>query len=136
MNGRMATVGNGESEVKAPTILAVLGFCLLATASVAAAQDRAGVDQQTRSRLSVLGDQGEAGEPPRVLHGSAIARKAPDPKPVTGPARFSLLAGKRLWLTDPGSREVIACALYNTTDVGVRVVRCYEGELPRSVAQD
>jgi hypothetical protein len=136
MNGRMATVGNGESEVKAPAILAVLGFCLLAAASVAAAQDRAGVDQQTRSRLSVLGDQGEAGEPPRVLHGSAIARMAPDPEPVAGLTRFSVLAGKRLWLTDPESGEVIACALYNTTDVGERVVRCYEGELPRSVAQD
>jgi hypothetical protein len=121
--------------VRLPAIFVSLGFCLTTTVSVAAAQDNPPADQQTRSRLSALGDQGTTGEPPRVLHGSAVARGAPDPEPVSGLTGFSLLAGKRLWLADPDSGEVIACALYNTTDVGERVVRCYEGELPRSVVQ-
>ena len=128
--------GNGERQVRVFGILGALGLCLAMTTSVAGAEDRPAADEQARSRLSVLGVSDTARAAPHVLRGSAIARKAPDPAPVTGPARFSLLAGKRLWLTDPESRKVIACALYNTSDVGVRVVRCFEGELPRSVARN
>jgi hypothetical protein len=116
-------------------ILGALGLCLAMTTSAAGAQGSLVADEQARSRLSVLSDPDTARAAPQVLRGSAIARRAPDPAPVTGPARFSLQAGKRLWLTDPESREVIACALYNTSEVGVRVVRCYEGDLPRSVAR-
>jgi hypothetical protein len=117
-------------------VIGLLGFCLAVAGPAARAQDGSPANEQTSPRLSVLGDQDAASPTPRILRGSAIPRKAPDPEPVTGPARFSLLAGKRLWLTDPETREVVACALYQTTDVGVRVVRCYRGDLPRSLARN
>jgi hypothetical protein len=117
-------------------LLGALALCLAVSVSTADAQDSTSANERKDSRLSLLGEPDTARAAPHVLRGSALPRKAPDPAPATGPTRFSLQAGKRLWLTDPESREVIACALYNTAEVGVRVVRCYEGKLPRSVARN
>lgn len=69
---------------------------------------------------------------PRVLRGSAIAPR-PAPAPLE-PGRWRVAAGDELWLVDPEAGEAVACRLRNTSKVGVRVVRCYTGDLPRIVA--
>jgi len=68
---------------------------------------------------------------PRVLRGSAIApRPAPAPP---DPGRWRVTAGDELWLVDTAAGEAVACRLRDTSTVGVRVVRCFTGDLPRRV---
>lgn len=114
----------------------VLGSCLtLSGQGLSASSDEPG-DGQDDGRLTILGDQVAGMEVPSILRGSAIARKAPAPEPAVGAPTWRLLAGRRLWLVDPTGREVVACNLEQTTQVGLRIVRCFEGDLPASIARD
>lgn len=69
---------------------------------------------------------------PKVLRGSAIAPR-PAPAPMD-PARWQVVAGDELWLVDTAAGEAVTCRLRNTSKVGVRVVRCFTGDLPRRVS--
>ena len=72
----------------------------------------------------------------RVLYGAPFVRKVAEPAQAMGPGRWQALAGRNLWLADLAGGEVVTCRLFRTTQVRQRVVRCFEGDLPRSIAAD
>ena len=101
-----------------------LGACLMAGVPA---------DAQESSRMLTFGNQDRAAGV-TVLRGSAIAPKAAEPARAMGGAeRWQVSSGERLWLTDPETGEVLVCRQARTTQVGQRVIRCTEGDLPRRV---
>lgn len=114
----------------------LLGLCLVLSGQVLGASNEEAGTGQENDRLTSLGDPATEAEAPSILRGSAIPRRAPDPEPAMAPERWQLLAGPRLWLVDPAGREIIACDLERTTQVGERVVRCFEDDLPHRLARD
>jgi hypothetical protein len=101
-----------------------LGFCLMAGMPAGA--------QESSARMLTFGDQNRAAGI-TVLRGSASAPKAAEPARAMGTERWQISSGERLWLTDPETGEVMVCRQARTTQVGERVIRCTEGDLPRSV---
>lgn len=69
---------------------------------------------------------------PQVLRGSAGPPRAADPAAMD-PRRWRVAAGDELWLVDPAAGVAVACALRSTSSVGVRVISCETGQLPRAV---
>lgn len=69
---------------------------------------------------------------PLVLRGSAMPPLAAQPA-VMAPGRWQVAAGDELWLVEPAAGVAVACALLRTSTVGVRVIRCETGRLPRAV---
>ena len=63
------------------------------------------------------------GSGPLILRGSAMSRK-PARAVRSSAERWQMAAGRRLWLLDPVNQEVRACAVFNTTDVGVQDIDC------------
>lgn len=116
--------------------VALLGFCLILSGQALSASNDDPGGNQDDDRLTSLGDPAAEAEAPSILRGSAIARAAPDRKDGIPPGRWQLLSGPRLWLVDPAGREIVACDLERTTQVGKRVVRCFEDHLPRRLARD
>jgi hypothetical protein len=72
----------------------------------------------------------EDGEPPRVLRGSAMA-----PRPLAAdlppPRDWQVAAGRRLWLVDASTGDIVACRQRATSTVGRRVIACLSGSLPQ-----
>lgn len=101
-----------------------LGMCLMAGGPAGA--------QESSARMITFGDQDRAAGV-TVLRGSAIAPKPVEPARPTGAKRWQVSSGERLWLTDPQTGEVLVCRQARTTQVGERVIRCTEGDLPRRV---
>ena len=63
------------------------------------------------------------GNAPAILRGSAIGPlRASQVQPAA--PQWQIAAGRRLWLIDPVNQEVRACAVFNTTDVGVQDIDC------------
>ena len=98
---------------------AVLGFIALALAPAEAAEADPTPHLLTPDELSA--DQ--RGPGPVVLRGSAIG---PTPAPEVRPsaARWQVAAGERLWLVDPATQDLRTCAVRDTTQVGVKEIRC------------
>ena len=90
------------------------------------------VAQDSSARMLAFGDQDRAAGV-TVLRGSAIAPKAAEPARAMGAERWQVSSGERLWLTDPATGEVLVCRQARTTQVGERVIRCTQGNLPRHV---
>jgi hypothetical protein len=88
--------------------------------------------QESSSRMLTFGDPNRAAGI-TVLRGSAIAPKAAEPARAMGAERWQISSGERLWLTDAKTGEVVVCRQARTTQVGERVIRCVEGDLPRRV---
>jgi hypothetical protein len=106
------------------TAIVGLGVCLMAGVPAGA--------QESSSRMLTFGDQNRAAGV-TVLRGSAIAPRAAEPARAMGAERWQISSGERLWLTDPETGEVMVCRQARTTQVGERVIRCAEGNLPRSI---
>ena len=67
---------------------------------------------------------------PVILRGSAVDRKpAPEVRPSA--ARWQVVAGRRLWLVDPVTKDLRTCAVRDTTQVGVKEIRCLSGSAGR-----
>jgi hypothetical protein len=90
------------------------------------------VAQESSARMLTFGDQNRAAGV-TVLRGSAIAPKAAEPARGMAAERWQVSSGERLWLTDTETGEVMVCRQARTTQVGERVIRCTEGDLPRRV---
>lgn len=103
---------------------AIVGVCLVAGMPAGA--------QDSSARMITFGNQDRAAGV-TVLRGSAIAPKPAEPARPMGAERWQVSSGERLWLTDPHTGEVLVCRQARTTQVGERVIRCTEGDLPRHV---
>lgn len=64
---------------------------------------------------------------PVIYRGSSVA--AVPSAPTSAPAPVAV-AGRRLWLVDPGEQEVIGCVVERTTRIGQRRIRCTSGPVP------
>jgi hypothetical protein len=107
-------------------VIVGLGMCLMAGVPADA--------QESSSRMLTLGNQDQQRARSggvTVLRGSAIAPKPADSAPAMGAERWQVSSGERLWLTDPATGEVLVCRQARTTQVGERVIRCTQGNLPR-----
>ena len=98
--------------------------CTIAIASVLLLGPGTGGAQQ--------GEPVAPGDGTLVLRGSGMPPR-PAPAPTMDPARWQVAAGEELWLVDPAAGIAVACALRNTSKVGVRVIRCETDDLPRVV---
>lgn len=114
----------------------LLGLYLMLSGQALSASNEDPGGGQEDDRLTRLGDPEAEAEAPSIVRGSAIARAAPDREDDVAAGDWQLLAGPRLWLVDAAGREVIACDLERTTQVGERVVRCFADHLPRRLARD
>jgi hypothetical protein len=90
-------------------------------------------EQDSTSRL-LAGDELRApdrpGNAPVILRGSAVGpQPAPEVRP--GAERWQIVAGRRLWLVDPVTEDLRTCAVRDTTQVGVREIRCLSGTAGR-----
>ena len=102
---------------------AALGFVALALGPVGPSE--AAADDTTPHLLTgdELNGPDRTGNAPAILRGSAIGpRRAPEVQ--AGAPQWQIAAGRRLWLIDPVNQEVRACAVFNTTDVGVQDIGC------------
>lgn len=71
-----------------------------------------------------------AGAGPVILRGSAIGpKRAPDVRPDA--ARWEVVAGRRLWLVDPVTKDLRTCAVRDTSTVDVKEIRCRSGTFGR-----
>lgn len=62
--------------------------------------------------------------------GEAPARKAsPAPYPQTATTAPQLSSGQNLWIVDEGGKRVKACRLAVTTQIGERVIRCFDRQV-------
>lgn len=67
---------------------------------------------------------------PVILRGSAIApKRAPKVRPDG--ERWEVVAGRRLWLVDPVSKDLRTCAVRDTSTVDVKEIRCRSGTFGR-----
>jgi hypothetical protein len=109
---------------------AALGLVALALApigSIEAAEEDATPNLLTTEELSAPIRRGNA---PLILRGSAVG---PQPAPEVRPSaeRWQIVAGRRLWLVDPVTEDLRTCAVRDTTQVGVREIRCLSGTAGR-----
>jgi hypothetical protein len=83
---------------------------------------------QPSPNVLVLGQPAGAPRAPTILRGSAVAPKvAPAKEVVSG--QTQVVAGQQLWLIDPATGEVQSCLNLQTTQVGIRDIRCTIAEL-------
>jgi hypothetical protein len=67
---------------------------------------------------------------PLILRGSATAaRRAAAAHPSAAP--WEMVAGRRLWLVDPATKDVRTCTVRDTSTVGVEEIRCMSGTFGR-----
>lgn len=84
---------------------------------------------------------GAASDLPQPSESEVAVLRGKLPPPPEAPAAaaeetaWQTLAGERLWLVNLAEGRVVACRLRDTTQVGVRVVRCADGHLPRRVGR-
>jgi hypothetical protein len=102
---------------------AVLGLLALALAP----NGPAGAAEEAATRHLLTPEElrgpDRTGAAPAILRGSAIGpRRASEGRPAA--PQWQIAAGRRLWLIDPVNQEVRACAVFNTTDVGVQDIGC------------
>ena len=45
------------------------------------------------------------------------------------PLTWQVVAGRRLWLVDPASGDLLTCAVRNTSTVGVEAIRCFSASM-------
>jgi hypothetical protein len=109
---------------------AALGFVALALAPIGpadAAEEDATPHLLTAEELNAPDQPGDA---PVVLRGSAASpRSAPEMGPSA--AGRQVVAGRRLWLVDPATKDLRTCAVGDTTQVGVQEIRCLSGSAGR-----
>ena len=102
---------------------AALGFVALALGPSGPPK---AAEQDTTARLlnlEELSAPDQRGAAPVILRGSAVGpRRATEVGPSA--PQWQIAAGRRLWLIDPVNQEVRACAVFNTTDVGVQEIGC------------
>ena len=113
------------------TFAAGLGLALtVVLAGAALAQQDANSPGSSAGKMLVFGDQAlQRAESVTVLRGSAIAPRKASTRSDTRAARVQLIGGKRLWLVDPATGEVSACASRRTSTVGQRIIECTGGRL-------
>jgi hypothetical protein len=109
---------------------AALGFIALALAPIGpveAAEEDATPHLLTTEELRAPIRRGDA---LLILRGSAVG---PQPAPEVRPSaqRWQIVAGRRLWLVDPVTEDLRTCAVRDTTQVGVREIRCLSGTAGR-----
>jgi hypothetical protein len=125
---RLADLGR-HAEIKEAAMrnlaaaAAALGFIALALAPIGPVD---AAEQDATSRL-LSGDGLRAPErtsnAPVILRGSAVGpQRAPEVRPSA--ERWQVVAGRRLWLVDPVTEDLRTCAVRDTTQVGVREIRC------------
>jgi hypothetical protein len=109
---------------------AALGFVALVLAPIGpvdAAEEDASPHLLTPEELSAPDEPGAA---PMILRGSPGDRKpAPDVRPSA--MRWQVVGGRRLWLVDPATEDLRTCAVRDTTQVGVKEIRCLSGSTSR-----
>ncbi len=67
-----------------------------------------------------------------ILRGSAVRRGVvPEPSYALDSGRWETFAGRRLWLVDRETGDIVSCRNRNTSTVGVRTVRCTRGTYSR-----
>ena len=102
---------------------AALGIAALGLAPIGpadAAEEDATPHLLTAEELSAPDQPGEA---PVILRGSAIGpRRGAEVRPSA--PRWQVVGGRRLWLLDAVNQEVVACNVFDTTDVGVLDIDC------------
>jgi hypothetical protein len=104
----------------------VLGLVALAPAAIEAVE--AAEEDVTPHLLTAdeLRGPDRTGNAPAVLRGSAIGpRRASEGRPAA--PQWQIVAGRRLWLFDPATQDLLACRVRRTTLVGVREIRCLAG---------
>ena len=106
--------------VAAAAALGLVVVALAPTGALRAAEEDPTPHLLTGDELSAPDQPGAA---PVILRGSAIGPK-PAPEVRPSGARWQIVAGRRLWLLDPVNQEVRACAVSDTTDVGVQEIDC------------
>jgi hypothetical protein len=82
----------------------------------------------SNARMRTFGEAANADQPV-ILRGSAAAPRTAGPAVAPSAPSYEVAAGRRLWLFDPETLEIRSCINQQTTDVGVRRVRCYAGSL-------
>jgi hypothetical protein len=100
-----------------------LGLVVLAPAAIDAVE---AAEEDVTPHL-LTGDElrgpDRTGNAPAILRGSAMGpRRAPEVQAAA--PQWQMVGGRRLWLLDPVNQEVRACAVFNTTDVGVQDIGC------------
>jgi hypothetical protein len=104
---------------------AALGFVALVLAplgAVEAAEEDATPHLLTRDELNAPERPGAA---PVILRGSAVGPEVEEEAPAA--AGWQVVAGRRLWLFDPVTQDLLACRVRRTTLVGDREIRCLAG---------
>ena len=109
---------------------AALGFVALALAPTGPLH--AAEEEVTPHLLTteVLRGPDRPGAAPVILRGSAVER-APTPEVRLSAPRWQIVAGRRLWLVDPATEDLRTCAVRDTTQVGVKEIRCLSGTAGR-----
>ena len=109
---------------------AALGFVALALAPIGAvegAEEDASPHLLTPEELSAPDQPADA---PLILRGSAVGpKRAPEVRPSA--VRWQIVAGRRLWLVDPVTKDLRTCAVRATTQVGIKEIRCLSGTAGR-----
>jgi hypothetical protein len=109
---------------------AALGFVALALTPIGPVE--AAEEDATPHLLTAneLGAPDRSGDAPVVLRGSAASPKpAAEVRPSA--AGWQIVAGRRLWLVDPATKDLRTCAVRDTTQVGVQEIRCLSGSAGR-----
>ncbi len=110
-----------------------IAVCLILGGGAAGLASAAVRAEATSGQMVTLGDDEAAARSAKVtiLRGSAVG---PRPAPVLrqrDPARWQIVGGRRLWLVDPVSKDVVSCTRRKTSTVGVREIRCTRGSIGR-----
>jgi hypothetical protein len=109
------------------SLRAAAAAALLVAATLPGAS-RAQEAETATPRVLTFGSESARAGQPVVLRGSAIApRKAP--ATAEAASGYQIVAGQRLWLYDPETKDVRSCINQQTSTVGVRIVRCATGTL-------
>jgi hypothetical protein len=109
---------------------AALGFVVLALAPIGpaeAAEEDAAARLLTPEQLNTPDQPGNA---PLILRGSAVGPKRAAEMHASA-ARWQIVAGRRLWLADPATKDLRTCAVRDTSTVGVKEIRCLSGSAGR-----
>ncbi|MGI9509355.1 MAG: hypothetical protein ACR2QJ_08400 [Geminicoccaceae bacterium] len=117
-------------------IPSVLSCCAVLFGLAAASDLRAEVVKVT-PELTVFTDETSPSTDgrPTVLRGSATKRGTVESSDLgyIEPPQYQVVAGERLWLTDPENGQVILCNKRRTSRVGSRYVSCIKGRLPYTI---
>jgi hypothetical protein len=109
-------------------LAAGVGLALTAALPAGPAAAQPEPPSTSSSRMIIMGEvAAERSAQVTILRGSAIG---PKPLPEPPPDQWQLLAGKRLWVVNPATGELVNCRARNTSTVGLRVVGCTTGQLP------